>query len=118
MNYRMDYGLDMSLQEFLICSFIHVHLVTVVVSKILALVPTYVHPFTPVVFLICSASVTEKVFVLSLLCFDVFQQYDYNNNILGILCGSCKNNYGVSVLLNRCTSCSDAFGTLVGVLGI
>lgn len=34
----------------------------------------------------------------------------------GILCGSCINNTGVSALLNECVTCSDAFGTLIGVL--
>ena len=35
---------------------------------------------------------------------------------LGILCGTCENG-GVSVLFDRCVSCSNAFITLVPLLG-
>ena len=31
----------------------------------------------------------------------------------GLLCGSCKENKGVSVLLNRCVKCSNGFITLL-----
>lgn len=117
----MDYGLDMFLQEHLICSFIHVHRVTAVVSKILALAPTYVHLFTPIVLLICSANATEKVFIriTTIYCalISLSNIYIYIAVLIGILCGSCRNNSGVTVLLNKCTSCSHVFGTLVGVLG-
>ena len=34
-----------------------------------------------------------------------------------MLCGECRNGSGVSVLLNRCVTCSDAMGLLVAVLG-
>ncbi len=35
----------------------------------------------------------------------------------GLLCGSCKNNTGVSVLLNNCVSCSNGFICLIVALG-
>ena len=34
-----------------------------------------------------------------------------------MLCGECRNGSGVSALLNRCVTCSDAMGLLVAVLG-
>ena len=34
-----------------------------------------------------------------------------------MLCGECRNGCGVSALLNRCVTCSDAMGLLVAVLG-
>ena len=35
----------------------------------------------------------------------------------GILCGECSNSqFGVSVLLNRCVTCHNAFGLLILVL--
>ena len=37
--------------------------------------------------------------------------------LLGILCGSCESG-GVSALLDRCVSCSNAFIVLVPLLGI
>ena len=37
--------------------------------------------------------------------------------ISGVLCGECRNGSGVSALLNRCVTCSDAMGLLVAVLG-
>ena len=40
-------------------------------------------------------------------------QYD----CAGVLCGSCRNGYGVSVLLNKCVTCHDASGILIAVLG-
>lgn len=36
--------------------------------------------------------------------------------MIGILCGQCKEG-GVSVLLNKCVSCSDYYLALIGVLG-
>ena len=35
----------------------------------------------------------------------------------GVLCGECRNGSGVSALLNRCVTCSNAMGLLVAVLG-
>ena len=34
----------------------------------------------------------------------------------GVLCGNCRNGYGVSVLLNKCVTCHDASGILIVVL--
>lgn len=36
---------------------------------------------------------------------------------LGVLCGECRNDTGVSALLNRCTTCYDAFSILIITLG-
>ena len=35
---------------------------------------------------------------------------------LGVLCGECINHTSVSVLLNKCTSCSDANSVLIVLL--
>lgn len=35
---------------------------------------------------------------------------------VGALCGQCRNGSGVSVLLNKCVSCSDGFLTLIFLL--
>ena len=35
---------------------------------------------------------------------------------VGVLCGECKDGKGVSALLNRCTTCSNASGILIGLL--
>ena len=40
-------------------------------------------------------------------------QYD----CAGILCGNCRNGYGLSVLLNKCVTCPDASGIFIAVLG-
>ena len=37
-------------------------------------------------------------------------------HMAGVLCGSCRNGYGVSVLLNECVTCPDASGMLIAVL--
>ena len=37
-------------------------------------------------------------------------------HMAGVLCGSCRNGYGVSVLLNKCVTCHDASGMLIAVL--
>jgi len=34
----------------------------------------------------------------------------------GVLCGNCRNGYGVNVLLNKCVTCHDAAGILIAVL--
>ena len=34
----------------------------------------------------------------------------------GVLCGNCRDGYGVSVLLNKCVTCHDASGILIVVL--
>ena len=34
----------------------------------------------------------------------------------GVLCGNCRNGYGVSVLQNKCVTCHDALGMLITVL--
>ena len=57
----MDFGQDMFLQEYQICSFIRVQLDTVVASKIPVLAPTIVCLVTQTVFLACSANAAEKV---------------------------------------------------------
>ena len=36
--------------------------------------------------------------------------------IVGCLCGSCEDGYGVSALLNNCVTCHDASGTLIIIL--
>ena len=38
------------------------------------------------------------------------------HNCAGVLCGDCRNGYGVSVLLNKCVTCHDASGLLIVVL--
>ena len=35
----------------------------------------------------------------------------------GYLCGDCVDGNGVSALLNRCVTCSNAFGLLIPALG-
>ena len=37
--------------------------------------------------------------------------------IIGILCGECKNNLGVSILLNKCVSCDKTNIILIPALG-
>ena len=46
--------------------------------------------------------------------------YCFNCSIffIGVLCGECKNGKGVSALLNKCTSCNDAFSILIVILGM
>ena len=34
----------------------------------------------------------------------------------GVLCGDCRNGYGVSVLLNKCVTCPNASGILIAAL--
>jgi len=34
----------------------------------------------------------------------------------GDLCGNCRSGYGVSVLLSKCVTCDNTFGTLIAVL--
>jgi len=38
-------------------------------------------------------------------------------NIVGILCGECRNNLGVSVLQNKCVSCHETNVILIPALG-
>ena len=35
---------------------------------------------------------------------------------LGVLCGQCRGDKGVSALLNKCVSCHDASGVLIALL--
>ena len=35
---------------------------------------------------------------------------------LGVLCGQCQDDKGVSALLNKCVSCHDASGVLIAGL--
>ena len=37
-------------------------------------------------------------------------------SFLGVLCGDCVEGHGVSVLSNRCVTCSDASGVLIALL--
>jgi len=34
----------------------------------------------------------------------------------GYLCGSCRDDKGVSVLFNECVDCSNGFGALIAIL--
>ena len=50
----------------------------------------------------------------------IFRLTSYSMNSVfyfpGLLCGSCKNGTGVSVLLNKCVSCSNGYiAFLVGL---
>ena len=54
-----------------------------------------------------------SVYVLLVACSD-------DNSVAlsaGVLCGNCRDGYGVSVLLNKCVTCHDASGILIAVLG-
>ena len=44
------------------------------------------------------------------------QYYHSRLLLLGVLCGSCEDGYGVSTLLNNCVTCHDASGTLIIIL--
>ena len=68
-----------------------------------------------------SAAVTEKVrsgklmlqwSLITCTCTSVSHPY----HMAGVLCGSCRNGYGVSALLNKCVTCHDASGMLIAVL--
>ena len=53
-----------------------------------------------------------SVYVLLVACSD-------DNSVAlsaGVLCGNCRDGYGVSVLLNKCVTCHDASGILIAVL--
>ena len=112
----MIYGQRLFHWRHQISSFIPVLLVTVAAFKTPALVPLSVPPATRIAGPICSVHATGKV-------------RDEKNDslllksgvtiffVLGILCGSCKRDYGVSVLLNKCVTCHNAFGLLIAVLG-
>ena len=53
-----------------------------------------------------------SVYVLLVACSD-------DNSVAlsaGVLCGNCRDGYGVSLLLNKCVTCHDASGILIAVL--
>ena len=54
----------------------------------------------------------SKLYILSTHCHTLCNTYIPS----GDLCGNCRGGYGVSVLLNKCVTCSNTFGTLIAVL--
>lgn len=92
-------------------SYTHVHLTTVDVKWWSLAGPQSAPTSSPVQSLIISAAVIGKV---KRLC--ISQQRKHPHNSIGELCGECKDGRGVSVLLNRCTTCHNAFGILILLL--
>lgn len=58
---------------------------------------------------IASAAVIEKVCMLTTGSIHHYVLF----GVVGELCGGCRGGKGVSALLNRCTTCSDASGLLI-----
>jgi len=54
----------------------------------------------------------SKLYILSTHCHTLCNTYIPS----GDLCGNCRGGYGVSVLLNKCVTCSNTLGTLIAVL--